>query len=92
MEMPNLPSIPADKLGHFFYGTLMTTVVMCVTHSVFLSIGVCAGVAALKELSDWWANYQAAKKDLPPPHGVEFLDWVATVGGGVAVILPWLLK
>jgi len=92
MEMPNLPSMPADKLGHFFYGSLMTTVVMCVTHSVFLSIGVCAGVAALKELSDWWANYQAAKKDLPPPHGVEFLDWVATVGGGVAVILPWLLK
>lgn len=92
MEMPNLPSMPADKLGHFFYGSLVTTVVMCVTHSVFLSIGVCAGVAALKEFSDWWANYQAAKKDLPPPHGVEFLDWLATVAGGVAVILPWLLK
>jgi len=87
-----LPSIPADKLGHFFYGTLMTAVVMCITHSIFLSIGVCAVVAALKEFTDWLANYRAAKQGFPPPHGVEFLDWVATVGGGLAVVMPWLLK
>jgi hypothetical protein len=87
-----LPSIPADKLGHFFYGALMTTGSMCLWHTPMVSLGIVCAVAAAKEFSDWWANYQAAKKDLPPPHGVEFLDWVATVGGGVAVILPWLLK
>jgi hypothetical protein len=92
MEMPNLPSMPADKLGHFFYGALMTTGSMCLWHTPMVSLGIVCAVAALKEFTDWLSNYNAVKQGLSPHHGVEFLDWVATVGGGVAVILPWLLK
>jgi hypothetical protein len=61
------------------------------THIVWLSLGVCAAVAALKELTDWLANYRAAKQGLPPPHGVELMDAVATIGGGVVVILSYLI-
>jgi hypothetical protein len=87
-----LPSLPADKLGHFFYGALMTTVSMCLWHTPMVSLIIVSIVAAAKEFSDWLANYNAAKQNLPPPHGVEFFDWLATVCGGLAVVLPWLLK
>jgi hypothetical protein len=91
MNLPSLPTIPSDKLGHYFYGSLICSVIMCLTHIVWLSLGVCAAVAALKEFTDWLANYKAAKQGLPPPHGVEFMDFVATTAGGVTVILPFLI-
>jgi len=91
MTLPNLPSIPPDKLGHFFYGSIITSIIMCMTHIVWLSLGVCAAVAALKEFTDWLANYKAAKQGLPPPHGVEFMDFVATTAGGVTVVISYLI-
>jgi len=91
MNLPNLPTIPADKLGHFFYGSIITSIIMCMTHIVWLSLGVCAAVAFLKEFTDWLANYKAQKQGLPPPHGVELMDAVATIGGGVVVILSYLI-
>ena len=91
MNLPSLPTIPPDKLGHYFYGSLICSGIMSLTHIVWLSLGVCAAVAALKEFTDWLANYKAAKQGLPPPHGVEFMDFVATVGGGVTVVISYLI-
>jgi hypothetical protein len=92
MTLPNLPTIPADKLGHFFYGSLICSGMMCLTHIVWLSLGVCAAVAFLKEFFDWLANCKAERQGLPPPHGVELMDAVATIGGGVVVVLPWIIS
>jgi hypothetical protein len=91
MNLPNLPTIPQDKLGHYFYGSIITSVVLALTNSVWIAIALCAVVAALKEYTDWTANNRAAEQGLPPPHSVEFLDFVATVAGGIVVILSYLI-
>jgi hypothetical protein len=74
-----LPTLSADKANHFVYGAALA----CLggLHSVAVGALLCVSFAIGKEVYD-----QARKTGRP-----EVLDAVATVFGGVAVLLPlWL--
>lgn len=43
-----------------------------------------------KEVADYWSNLQAKRLNLTPTHGVEVMDAVATIAGGVVVLIPIL--
>jgi hypothetical protein len=90
----NLPSLPADKANHALYGALIFILVGAVLTligqaAVARPAGVAAAVVVglLKELLDWRANRAAVAAHMPPPHGVEKADLVATGGGA---LLCWL--
>lgn len=81
----NLPSLPADKANHALYGAAIAA-----GASLFFgpwrALLIVSAVAVLKEASDWWQNRKGGT------HGVELWDAVATVAGGVIVVLPQLVK
>jgi hypothetical protein len=74
-------NIPFDKQLHLAAGAGIAIVAGFVTGMpvVGLALGFAAGLG--KEAYDRWANQQAAKHGEPPPHGVEFMDFVATAAG-----------
>lgn len=88
-----LPSIPGDKANHFLYGALIALAAYAagllalptLAAQAALAAAVVAGV--VKEGADRWANLQASRQGLPPPHGVELLDAVATAAGGGLVFV-----
>jgi ABC-type lipoprotein release transport system permease subunit len=86
-----LPMLPADKANHLIAGALIFTVAAALAGAVGVKaaqlLGLFAAVAigALKELLDHLANRRAAAADLPPPHGVEFMDTLFTSAGGLLV-------
>lgn len=84
----NLPQLPADKANHALYGAI----IFLVAGALAAAAGhpqqarlVGAGAAVLfgcaKELSDWLLNRRAVAAGLPPPHGVEAADVLATASG-----------
>lgn len=81
----NLPTIAIDKANHAVYGALLAAVVSLLSVWGALIAVVVAGVG--KELSDWWQNTRNGGN-----HGVEFADAVATVCGGLLVLVPQLVK
>lgn len=83
--------IPEDKQGHFNAGTQLGLVALLV-HPHYLSPIIFALVAGIgKEIADWRENVDAKKAGKPLPHGVEVLDVVATVLGGVWVAVVYSL-
>lgn len=72
----NLPVIPADKANHLAYGAALAS--LGGLHSLALGALLCAAFAIGKEVYD-----QARKTGSP-----EVLDAVATLAGGVLVLLP----
>lgn len=72
----NLPVIPADKANHAVYGAALAA--LGGLHSLALGALLCAAFAIGKEVYD-----QARKTGNP-----EVLDAVATLAGGVLVLLP----
>ena len=76
----NIPQLPADKAGHLIAGL----VVFCIFGLFSPIIGLCAAVVvgAAKEASDGYINYRATGSVFTGPHGFEFLDFLATAGGG----------
>jgi hypothetical protein len=93
----NLPQLPQDKANHLAYGALTFCLVFLVAHFFFPSIQL--GFAFLitvisavgKEASDAWINWKATGDPMKGPHGVELLDAVATISGGVLASLPLLI-
>ncbi|MEO8804629.1 MAG: hypothetical protein ABI433_00990 [Burkholderiaceae bacterium] len=93
----NLPLLPADKANHALYGALIFIFVawLCTElghpHQA-RQAGVAAAVlvGCIKELIDWLANRRAVAAGLPPPHGVEARDVVATVGGSLICLAATL--
>jgi len=90
-----IPLIPQDKANHFVYGAVIALLVGLIAQQLKLPVayGVVAAmlVGAVKESLDYYQNWRAKRAGLPPPHGVEFADFVATALGGWAVIILALL-
>jgi hypothetical protein len=81
----SLPLLPQDKANHFLYGALVAAPPASLFDPTIALIAV-AIVGVGKEVSDWWHNKRGGR------HGVEFMDAVATICGGLVVIAPQLIK
>lgn len=84
-----LPQLPQDKANHLLYGALAFNLAYPLTDA-FAALAIVAALAVAKELSDWALNRRAQAAGLPAPHGVEVLDALATLAGGVLCFLPLL--
>lgn len=92
-----MPIIPHDKALHFIYGALIFCVGYLGTFQWFqaplwAAMALVALFAIGKEVADYWSNQQAIKQKILPTHGVEVLDAVATIAGGVVVAIPLCAK
>jgi hypothetical protein len=91
-----LPIIPQDKANHAIYGAIIFCVIFVLSHlsiphyEIYVASAVVVVAAIAKELRDLWSNTQAKKKNLIPTHGVEAWDAIATIAGGVVVLVPLL--
>lgn len=92
-----LISLPQDKANHVIYGALVALAALVmfhlfsVEHAPALALAVCATVGIAKEVVDYISNTLNLRAGRPAHHGVEFLDAVATVAGGVLIFLAaWL--
>lgn len=91
-----LPIIPHDKALHIIYGAVIFTVIFVLSHLSIPHYEMCVASAAVvvaaiaKELRDLWSNIQAKRLNLTPTHGVEVMDAVATIAGGIVVLIPIL--
>lgn len=79
-----MKSLPQDKANHAIYGAVIACVLLMLGVSPTASLLCVAVVGAGKEIADWAINRMAGLR----VHGVEFLDFVATVAGGLLVVLP----
>ena len=86
-----IPQLPPDKAGHWVAGSFIACIVSLLLGPWWALIAVSAA-AILKELHDAWQNYKASGDPLVGPHGVELMDIVATLAGGLMVIAPQLVK
>jgi hypothetical protein len=86
------PMLPQDKANHLFYGALIGVL----ASGAAIALGhpelaravapMAAGLAGvLKEASDAAINYHTTGNPMTGPHSVEFLDFAATLSGGVLV-------
>jgi len=89
-----LPQLPADKANHALYGAAVFIVAGGVAahlgHAdISQPVGALAALlaACVKEVVDHTRNGRAMAAGLPPPHGVEAADIVATIAGA---LLCWL--
>ena len=81
-------SLPQDKANHFFYGAVIASVLSL--YSPVIALIAVIIIAAAKELNDYLGNQKLIKRGSAPIHGVEFLDFVFTVLGALAVVLPFI--
>ena len=83
-----MPQLPQDKANHLAYGALIACFLLLagVEHADVLLI--VAAVGAVKEAADWIANIRADAA----VHGVEFMDFAATLAGGLLVALPGVIR
>lgn len=89
----DLPLLPQDKANHACYGAVIFLLAVFVAQQLdlasptIIALVFVACVGALKELADYLLNRRAIAAGLPPPHGVEFLDFAATTLGGFVCFL-----
>lgn len=86
----SLPQLPVDKANHAVYGAAIGCVVSL--YNPIIAGVVVAVLAVLKEVSDAVLNHRATGNWKSGPHGVELNDALATILGGVLVLLPQLVK
>lgn len=85
--------IPQDKANHIVYGALFYLAVffactqLAFADARFIAMLATLALGALKEGLDAILNHRAEAAGLPPPHGVEFLDFAATSCGGLVCFL-----
>lgn len=89
-----LPQLPADKANHALYGAAVFVAIggiaAALGHSDIARPAGALGallIACAKEAVDYTLNRRAITAGLPPPHGVEVADIVATTAGA---LLCWL--
>jgi len=80
----NLPLLPQDKANHAVYGAVIAAIVSL--FSIPLALIAVALVGVGKEVFDWWQNRHGEH------HGVEVMDVVATVCGGLIVLAPQFIN
>ena len=90
----NLFLIPQDKANHFVYGACITLVVGSILAyfskpELIVYVGPLAAllIACMKELADKLSNSKAIAAGLTPTHGVELMDVVYTVLGGITPVV-----
>lgn len=83
--MPNWKYLPKDKLAHFFSGALVALPFWLFGYDL-LGLAVVVAAAFGKEVVDYLSNRALVGRGLPKAHGVELMDAIATVLGGVAVV------
>ena len=82
--------IPQDKANHFVYGAVAYPVCLFATQWVggeyakLAALGLVALLGLAKEGFDWYANRRNLLAGRVATHGVDPLDGVATLAGGVA--------
>lgn len=96
--MIKVPLLPADKLGHFFWGTVigltagaMSTLLWTPVWAGEVGTGVASLVMAIKERLDRVANIKSHESGEGDVHGVEWWDWIAGSLGGFAAAAPYML-
>lgn len=77
----SLPVLPQDKANHFVYGAVIMALSALVVQPL-QALAIVGAFAVLKEGVDWCLKRKGGK------HGVEVLDILATVAGGVVCLLP----
>lgn len=83
--------IPHDKCLHIVYGAI----IFVVAHfflSGWVALGVVAFIGFAKEAHDAFVNWQATGDVSRGPHGVEIMDWIATIAGGLLASLHILVR
>ena len=91
-----MPIIPHDKALHIIYGAFIFTVMFVLSHlsvshyEMYVASAAVVVAAVAKELRDLWSSIQSKRLNLTPTHGVEVMDAVATIAGGVVVLIPIL--
>lgn len=81
--------IPHDKSLHIIYGAATFVVAHFFLPPLF-ALAVVALVGFVKEAHDAWVNWQATGDIQRGPHGVELMDWLATIFGGALAAAPLL--
>lgn len=89
--------IPQDKANHFIYGAIIFCVgYLCsflwFPEPLWASMALVALFAIGKEAMDKWNNIKSVKAGVTPTHGVEFMDVIATIGGGVSAVFPLFIS
>jgi hypothetical protein len=79
--------IPYDKALHIIYGAV-TFVVAYLFTTVWLGLAAVVAIALAKEVHDAFVNWKATGNIHEGPHGVEFMDALATIAGGILAALP----
>lgn len=87
----NLPALPQDKANHFVYGSLIALAFLLAGRWFYPQVAAWIALSGVcffglgKEISDWWQNRKGGT------HGVELLDAVATIAGGLPVVIAALI-
>lgn len=79
--------IPHDKALHIIYGAV-TFVIAYLFTTVWLGFAAVVAIACAKEVHDAFVNWKATGSIHEGPHGVEFMDALATIAGGILAALP----
>lgn len=79
--------IPHDKCIHIVYGAI-TFVVAHFFLSGWIALGIVVFIGFAKEAHDAFVNWKATGSIHEGPHGVEFMDALATIAGGILAALP----
>lgn len=89
----NLPQLPLDKAMHIIYGgaiflcVFVVGILMALPYPRYVALGSVVLAAVGKEVSDYVINRRLST----PTHGVEFLDALATVCGGLVPFVAVLV-
>ena len=90
----DIPSLPQDKANHLAYGAAIFSLSLLLAHfthvdyQIAIASLVVVFAAFAKEANDARINWQITGDPMHGPHGVEFLDAVATIVGGMLAALP----
>lgn len=89
-------TVPPDKANHVIAGGMAAVLAMCLAwlagwaaYGGAAALGAAIVVGLWKEARDAWRNRQLRAQGLPAAHGVELLDWLATVAGGMAAYVAF---
>lgn len=83
--------IPHDKALHIVYGAVIF-VVAHIFMTAWLALATVAFIGFAKEAHDAFVNWQATGDVSRGPHGVEIMDWIATIAGGLLASLHILVR
>jgi hypothetical protein len=89
-----LPQLPQDKANHVIYGMVICFIVSMALaliipkiHASLVGLLVTMMAAGGKEYLDLRANQKAIAAGQSATHGVELGDFIATIAGGLVILL-----